>query len=205
VAVDWNLIDKLDFLRHNKIILGSGSPRRKELLGSIWNGEIVVMKSDVEELYPEDLPIEKIPIYLAKLKAEDLKSNIDLTENLLLTADTIVICEGKVLGKPLDKAEAKSMLQFLSNKIHQVITGVAIYSKEKCIEIEEKTDVHFGKLSDADIDFYIEQFHPMDKAGSYGIQEFIGMIGIEKINGCYYNVMGLPTQRVWKELSSLRG
>ena len=188
---------------NKKIILGSGSPRRYELLKTIWHGEIEIIKSDIEEIYPADLSLEKIPIYLARLKADDLKSKLDLSTNILLTADTIVICEGRVLGKPKDHVDAKSMLQFLSNKVHQVITGVAIYSEDSCIEIEEKTDVHFGILSDEDIDHYISKSNPLDKAGSYGIQDFIGMIGIEKINGCYYNVMGLPTSRVRKELSSL--
>jgi septum formation protein len=183
-----------------KIILGSGSPRRLDLLKSIYLGEIEVIKSDIEEVYPDDLELEKIPIYLAKLKADDLKSKLDLTEQILITADTIVICENRVLGKPIDKSDAKSMLQFLSNKSHQVITGVSIYSHDKCIEIEETTYVHFNKLSGAEIDFYIENYHPLDKAGSYGIQDYIGMIGISKIDGCYYNVMGLPTSRVWEEL-----
>ncbi|MBL7789608.1 MAG: septum formation protein Maf [Chitinophagales bacterium] len=187
-------------MRHKKIILGSGSPRRKELLAAIWHGEIEVIKSDIEEIYPNDIALEKIPIYLAKLKGDDLKSKVNLKEHILITADTIVLCEGKVLGKPHDIMEAKLMLQFLSGKVHQVHTGIAIYDNNECREIEEKTDVHFGKLNEGDIDFYLENYQPLDKAGSYGIQEFIGMIGIEKIVGCYYNVMGLPTSRVWGEL-----
>lgn len=188
---------------NKKIILGSGSPRRYELLKMIWKGEIEIIKSDIEEIYPADLAIEKIPIYLAQLKADDLKSKLDLLDSILLTADTIVICDGKVLGKPNDASDAKSMLQFLSNKVHHVITGVAIYSGNDCIKIEEKTDVHFGSLSDKDIDQYIAESNPLDKAGSYGIQDFIGMIGVEKINGCYYNVMGLPTSRVRRGLENL--
>jgi septum formation protein len=183
-----------------KIILGSGSPRRKELLSSIWSGEIEIIKSDIEEIYPADLALEKIPLYLAKLKASDLKSRLQLKDDILLTADTIVICEANVLGKPKDVNEAKIMLELLSNKAHTVITGVAIYWQDKCIEIEDKTDVYFNSLSPQDILYYLEKYSPLDKAGSYGIQEFIGMIGIEKIHGCYYNVMGLPTSRVWKEL-----
>lgn len=187
-----------------KLILGSGSPRRFELLKSIWQGEIEVIKSDIDEIYPEDLALVKIPIFLAKLKADDLKSKLDLSNQTLITADTIVICDNRVLGKPKDQQDAKKMLQFLTNKVHQVITGVAIYTQEKCIEIEETTHVHFGVLSETEIDYYISNFHPLDKAGSYGIQEFIGMIGIKKIDGCYYNVMGLPTGRVWDELSRLQ-
>lgn len=186
-----------------KIILGSGSPRRFELLKSIWQGEIEVIKSDIEEIYPEDLALVKIPIFLAKLKADDLKTKLDLSNQILVTADTIVICDSQVLGKPKDQEDAKKMLQFLSNKVHQVITGVAIYSQNKCIEIEETTHVHFGELSETEIDYYISNFQPLDKAGSYGIQDYIGMIGIQKIDGCYYNVMGLPTSRVWKELKKL--
>ncbi len=183
-----------------KIILGSGSPRRKELLSSIWSGEIEIIKSDIEEIYPADLALEKIPLYLAKLKANDLKSRLQLKDDILLTADTIVICEANVLCKPKDVNEAKIMLELLSNKAHTVITGVAIYWQDKCIEIEDKTDVYFNSLSPQDILYYIEKYSPLDKAGSYGIQEFIGMIGIEKIQGCYYNVMGLPTSKVWNEL-----
>ena len=183
-----------------KIILGSGSPRRKELLSSIWSGEIEIIKSDIEEIYPADLALEKIPLYLAKLKASDLKSRLQLKDDILLTADTIVICEANVLGKPKDVNEAKIMLELLSNKAHTVITGVAIYWQDKCIEIEDKTDVYFNSLSPQDILYYLEKYSPLDKAGSYGIQEFIGMIGIEKIQGCYYNVMGLPTSKVWNEL-----
>jgi|694.fasta_scaffold03701_31 septum formation protein len=187
-----------------KIILGSGSPRRKELLSSIWSGEIEIIKSDIEEIYPADLALEKIPLYLAKLKANDLKSRLQLKDDILLTADTIVICEANVLGKPKDVNESKIMLELLSNKAHTVITGVAIYWQDKCIEIEDKTDVYFNSLSPQDILYYLGKYSPLDKAGSYGIQEFIGMIGIEKIHGCYYNVMGLPTSRVWKELSRIQ-
>lgn len=186
-----------------KIILGSGSPRRKEILSSIWEGEIQVIKSDVEEVYPDDLALEKIPIYLAKLKGNDLKARVNLSKDILITADTIVLCEGKVLGKPKDVAEAKVMLEFLSNKVHQVYTGVAIYFNNQVIEIEEKTDVHFGNIDIEAIDYYIKKYQPLDKAGSYGIQEFIGMIGIGKIDGCFYNVMGLPASRVWGELIKL--
>ena len=187
-----------------KIILGSGSPRRKEILSSIWEGEIQVIKSDMEEVHPDDLAIYKIPNYLAKLKGEDLKTKVNLIEDILITADTMVLCEGKILGKPKNEEDAKAMLGFLSNKVHQVHTGVAIYFKNECIEIEDKTDVHFSNLSIESIDYYIKKFKPMDKAGSYGIQEFIGMIGIQKINGCYYNVMGMPASKVWNELSLIQ-
>ena len=119
-----------------KIILGSGSPRRKEILSSIWEGEIQVIKSDAEEIYPDDFALEKIPIYLAKLKGEDLKTKVNLIEDILITADTMVLCEGKILGKPKNEEDAKAMLGFLSNKVHQVHTGVAIYFKNECIEIE---------------------------------------------------------------------
>jgi septum formation protein len=185
-----------------KIILGSGSPRRKEILSSIWEGEIQVIKSDVEEVYPADLALEKIPIYLAKLKGEDLISKVNLSEDILITADTIVLCEGHVLGKPKNAEDAKAMLEFLSNKVHVVQTGVAIYFNNQVIEIEEKTNVHFGNIDIEAIDYYIKKYQPLDKAGSYGIQEFIGMIGIEKIDGCFYNVMGLPASRVWQGLSN---
>lgn len=187
-----------------KIILGSGSPRRREILSSIWEGEIQVIKSEIEEVYPADLALEKIPIYLAKLKGEDLKARVNLTDDILVTADTIVLCEGRVLGKPKDAEDAKTILEFLSNKVHHVHTGVAIYFKNQCIEIEDKTDVYFNNLDPEAIDYYIKKYQPLDKAGSYGIQEFIGMIGIKKIDGCFYNVMGLPTSKVWEELNALQ-
>jgi septum formation protein len=186
-----------------KIILGSGSPRRKEILSSIWEGEIQVIKSEIEEVYPAYLALEKIPIYLAKLKGEDLKARVNLREDILVTADTIVLCEGRVLGKPIEVEEAKAMLKFLSNKVHHVHTGVAIYFKDQCIEIEDKTDVYFNELDPEAIDYYINKYQPLDKAGSYGIQEFIGMIGVKKIDGCFYNVMGLPASKVWEELNAL--
>jgi septum formation protein len=189
---------------NKKIILGSASPRRKEILSSIWEGEIEVIKSDIEEIYPDNLALEKIPIYLAKLKGEDLKARVNITDDILITADTIVLCEGRVLGKPKNAEDAKTILEFLSNKVHHVHTGVAIYFKDQCIEIEDKTDVFFNELDPEAIDYYIKKYQPLDKAGSYGIQEFIGMIGIQKIDGCFYNVMGLPASRVWEELSALQ-
>lgn len=188
-----------------ELILGSGSPRRKELISEIWSGPLHIIKSDIEENYPPDLPLEHIPLYLAKLKGEDLKTRVDRSKNILVTADTIVICQGQVLGKPKDTEDARRMLQMLSNKVHQVHTGVAIYYKDKIVEVEEKTEVYFGELDLKAINYYIHKYQPMDKAGSYGIQEFIGMIAIRKINGCFYNVMGLPTHRIWKELNKIVG
>lgn len=185
------------------LILGSGSPRRKELLSAIWQGRIDIITSDIEETYSADLAIEKIPSYLAEKKGADILSKISLDDRILLTADTIVICENKVLGKPIDIANAKAMLEFLSNKMHRVITGVAIYSSTKKIVLEVETKVYFGKLATSDIDYYITNYNPLDKAGAYGIQDYIGMMGIEKIEGCYYNVMGLPTYQVGVALRSM--
>ena len=187
----------------NSIVLGSGSPRRKELLSAIWKGEIEILKSDVEEVFPSDLAAEDVALYLADLKGKDLKTKLGLKDKLLITADTVVVSDNRVLGKPVDKEDAKSMLSSLSGKSHAVITGVMIYTHEKTIPIEESTEVFFNDLSPTDIDFYVENFNPLDKAGSYGIQDYIGMIGIEKIQGCYYNVMGLPTQKLYQVLSDL--
>lgn len=188
---------------NQKIILGSGSPRRLELLKTIWTGEIEILKSDIEEVYPQDISLESIPLYLANLKAKDIIQNIHLDDHIFIAADTIVICDNRVLGKPIDEADAKAMLHFLANKKHRVITGVAIYHHQKWYEIEETTEVYFCEMSDAFIENYIRHYKPLDKAGSYGIQDFIGMTSIHKIDGCYYNVMGLPTSRVWKIISTL--
>lgn len=187
----------------NKIILGSGSPRRYELLKHIWHGEIEVIKSNAEEIYPDTIHHEDIPLYLSNLKGNDLLEKLDIQENILLTADTIVICDYEVLEKPIDRDDAIRMLTKLSGNSHDVITGVCIYHRENKIEIVEKTKVYFGEISRETIEFYIDHYSPMDKAGSYGVQDFLGIARIKRIEGCYYNVMGLPTSRVWEALRSI--
>lgn len=179
-----------------KIILGSQSPRRQELLrGLNLNFEVKVM--DVEENFPPEMVGVDIPMYLAEKKANAFE--ID-DKTLLITADTIVWHEGMVLGKPTDKAAAKQMLKQLSGKTHQVITGVCICTRAKRRVFHVISEVRFASLSATEIDFYLEHYKPYDKAGSYGVQEWIGYVGVEHINGSYFNVMGLPIQRVYNEL-----
>jgi septum formation protein len=183
-----------------KIILGSKSPRRKELLQHICS-TVEIRTQDVEEIFPDTLALKDVPVYLSELKATALLPTLLLNE-ILITADTVVILDDKILGKPMDKVDAFLILKNLSGNKHIVVSGCTIQTKNKKIQISEITEVYFKHLSEKDITFYIEQFQPFDKAGAYGIQEWIGMIGIEKINGCYYNVMGLPLSRIYQELQN---
>ncbi len=185
-------------LKNFQIILGSQSARRQELLNGLHIPfETIII--DVEETYPEALVGVDIPMYLAKKKANAFIKR--MKENtLLITADTIVWHEGLVLGKPTDKQEAKKFLELLSGKTHQVITGVCISTLKKRKTFHVISDVRFAKLTPTEIEYYLENFDPYDKAGAYGIQEWIGYVGVEHINGSYYNVMGLPVQRLYNEL-----
>ena len=181
-----------------KLILGSKSPRRQNLLLDAGYAFKVVAK-EVEEIYPDDLEPEKVPEYLAKLKGEVFRD--DLTEDqLVITADTIVILNDKIIGKPKSKQDAIDTLTELSETEHKVVSGVSLLSKEgqKCFS--ELTMVKFCPLSEAMIHHYVEKYEPYDKAGSYAIQEWIGLVGIEYIKGNYYNVLGLPMTRLIKEL-----
>ncbi|MDD4488888.1 MAG: Maf-like protein [Paludibacter sp.] len=188
----------LDNLKKYKIILGSASPRRQELLRGI-NLPFEVMPINVDESYPPYLTGVEIPMYLAEKKADAYKSMLN-DELMVITADTIVLLEGNVLGKPVDKADAIKMLQKLSGKTHQVITGVCISTKLRRRTFHTISEVKFARLNDAEIDYYLELYAPYDKAGSYGVQEWIGFIAVEQINGSYFNVMGLPIQRLYNEL-----
>lgn len=181
-----------------KIILGSLSPRRKELLEGL-DLTFTVRKVEIDESYPSDLSVEEIPVYLAEKKG---KAQIPSLHNdeLMITSDTLVICEGAVMGKPKNEREAKQMLRFLSGKTHQVITGVCLFTKRKQVSFSDSTEVTFAVLSDDQMDYYIRNYRPFDKAGSYGIQEWIGMTGIRGIQGSYYNVMGLPVEKLYRYL-----
>ena len=182
-----------------KIILGSQSARRQELLRGLDIDFEVKTIEGLTETYPDNLEINKIPEYLAKQKADAFMEFLD-EETLLITADTIVVLNGKVYGKPKDKNEAKAMLQVLSGKTHEVITGVCLTTKGQQKIFSENTKVTFSNFSENEIDYYVEKYLPMDKAGSYGIQEWIGYIGVEKIEGSFYNVMGLPVQQIYQAL-----
>jgi septum formation protein len=181
-----------------KIILASKSPRRQELLAGL-NLPFEVVIHEVDEIFPDSLSMEEIPVYLAKLKSEPFDDELN-GETLVITADTIVWIDGAVLGKPIDYKHAAEMLRHLSGRKHVVITGVCLTSKEKQITFSALTDVYFKNLSDGEIDYYLTNYQPYDKAGSYGVQEWIGYIAIERIEGSYFNVMGLPVQRLYEEL-----
>jgi septum formation protein len=184
----------------HKIILGSGSPRRKELLASL-GFTFTVKTKPTDESYPTALAPKEVPIYLAKKKAAALLPDLAHDETLI-TADTIVVLEGKILGKPSSLEEAKRMLLQLSGKKHEVISGVYIKSANNEQEITVSTDVYFKQLSPEEIEYYVHTYSPLDKAGAYGIQEWIGQIGVEKIHGSYYNVVGLPTEALWDAFRS---
>lgn len=186
-------------LKKFNIILASKSPRRKQLLEELGIPFKVKIK-DINEVYPDDLLVENIPEFLAELKAEAFKNNIS-AKDLLITSDTIVCLDGKVLEKPKDYDQAFKMLLELSGKTHQVLTGVCLLSKTKKVSFTATTDVHFKELSNDEISYYICNFKPYDKAGAYGIQEWIGHIAVAWIKGSYFNVMGLPIQRLYEELS----
>lgn len=186
-------------LSNKHILLASNSPRRKELLAGLDVKFDVVTLPDIDESYPEHLKGEEIALYIAKKKASAYKSLLNESQ-IILTADTIVCLDNEVFGKPADETGAKEMLRALSGKTHQVITGVTLANTDKEIAFTSVTDVTFDTLSDDEIDYYVTKFKPMDKAGSYGIQEWIGFVGVKGISGSYFNVMGLPVQRVYKEL-----
>lgn len=178
-------------LSNYSVVLASASPRRRELLSLLGIDFAVRPLEGVDESYPHALNPIDVPLYLAEKKCRFAVP--DLAENeLIITADTVVICEGKVLGKPHDWAEATAMLKMLSGRTHTVATGIAVATKERTATSRALTEVTFAKLSKEEIDFYIDRYRPFDKAGSYGIQEWIGCIGISHINGSFYNVMGLP-------------
>ncbi|MBX9853186.1 MAG: Maf-like protein [Cytophagaceae bacterium] len=182
----------------DQLILASNSPRRQQLLKEAGINFLIKTK-DTKEVYPPSLPSAEVPLYLAKLKADAFRKELKNNETIL-TADTVVIIDNKILGKPIDENDAVEMLKTLSGRMHTVITGVCILCNNKEIVFHDTTEVYFKKLQQADIEKYVREFKPLDKAGSYGIQEWIGLIGVEKINGSYFNVMGLPVHRVVEEL-----
>lgn len=183
-----------------KILLASQSPRRKELLSSL-GFDFEVVKIDCEEILPENIEIKNAASYLSELKANAFRKLED--DEILLTADTIVAIDNQILGKPKDDEDAKKMLQKLSGKTHQVYTGITIKTLDKTITETDVADVEFDEISENEIDFYIKNYKPFDKAGSYGIQEWLGMAKIKKMNGSFYTIMGLPTHLVYKILKEI--
>ena len=192
----------LDNLKKYRIVLASNSPRRKELLSGLGIEYMVRTLPDIDESFPETLIGEEIPAFIAKNKADAYRTNMEADE-LVITADTIVWIDGKVLGKPEDKRDAFEMLRELSGASHQVITGVCLTTCKWQKSFTATTEVTFAQLTDEEIEYYVDRYAPMDKAGAYGVQEWIGFIGVESISGSYFNVMGLPIQRLYGELKKL--
>ncbi|MBQ0060675.1 MAG: septum formation protein Maf [Bacteroidales bacterium] len=192
----------LNNLKKYNVILASNSPRRRELLGGLGIEYQVMTIPGIDESYPESLRGEEIPIHISQKKAEAYLQQMQ-DNDLIITADTIVYQDGMVLGKPADEAEAIKMLQLLSGHTHQVITGVSVVTKQKVKSFAVTTQVTFASLTDEEIHYYVQHYRPYDKAGSYGIQEWIGFIGVTGIEGSYFNVMGLPVQRLYTELKQL--
>lgn len=184
------------------IILASNSPRRKELLQGLDVPFTVSVLPGIEETYPDTLPAEKVPEYIAKEKAAAYKPTI-AADALVITADTVVILDSKILGKPADDQEARQMLRFLSGRTHKVITGVCLTTAEDERSFSVETEVTFKALTDGEIDYYVSHYHPTDKAGAYGIQEWIGHIGVTALKGSYFNVMGLPVARIYEQLANM--
>lgn len=187
-----------DHLKDWQVILVSQSPRRRELLGGL-EIDFTATSIDTDETYPSNLSGAQIPTYIAEQKAMAFKPQI-FEKQLAITADTVVICNDRVMGKPKSHEEALEMLRQLQGCTHKVITGVCLLSLQKMRSFHAISDVTFAPITDEEIEHYIERYRPYDKAGSYGVQEWIGFIGIEKLVGSYYNVMGLPTHRLYKEL-----
>ena len=189
-------------IKNYKLILASASPRRQQLMKDAGFTFEVWLKN-VEEKYPQELHWENVPEYLAKVKASAFREELKADE-VLITADTVVCIHDRILGKPADRKEAISMLQELSGNRHLVVTGVSVTTRTEQLSFSSRTDVFFKRLSNEEIEFYVDTYKPFDKAGAYGIQEWIGYIGIERIEGSFYNVMGLPIQKLYETLRKLQ-
>ena len=187
-----------DKFKNHKIILASGSPRRQQFLKEL-DVDFEIRLKEIEEIYPDHLQAEEITNFLAKLKASAFENDLQDNE-VLITSDTIVWLENKALGKPIDASHAVKMLTEMSEKTHKVITSVCIKTTQKELVFHDETLVTFAKLTLKEIEYYLNNYKPFDKAGSYGIQEWIGLVAIEKIEGSYANVVGLPTHKLYKEL-----
>ena len=188
-------------LEKYRILLASASPRRRELISMLDIPYQLAPAREIEEVYPDTLKPEKVSGYLAALKAEAYRPAIG-SDDLVITADTTVICDGRVIGKPRDKEDACAMLHFLSGKTHTVVTGVAVTTATRMEIIEVSTKVRFDTLTDEEISYYVDRYKPLDKAGAYGIQEWIGAVAIKGIEGSYYNVMGLPVNALYNLLKN---
>ena len=186
-------------LSGRKIILASASPRRKELLSGLGVQFTVDTRNTFEEIAPEGLPYSQYPEYMAKGKSHGFHRNL-LPSEILVTADTMVLCSDEIMGKPIDRADAIRMVQKLQNNRHSVLTGVCIRSLDKEVCFTASTDVFFDELSQEEIEYYVDTYRPFDKAGAYGVQEWVGYAGIKRIEGSYFNVVGLPVQMLYQKL-----
>ena len=192
----------LDLLKRYNVVLASNSPRRKELLGDLGIEFQVRTIKGIDESYPDDLPVLEIAEYISRKKAHAYRAEMHPDE-LIITADTVVILGNEVLGKPKDADDARRMLRELSGKTHKVVTGVTIVTTDATRSFSAVSDVEFAELGDEDINYYVDNYRPLDKAGAYGIQEWIGCMGVRNINGSFYNVMGLPLHRRYTELNTM--
>jgi len=191
----------LSNLKKYQVILASKSPRRQELLRGM-GVDFSILTKETDESFPPEMPLDEVPKYLSLQKSLAFNEDELPAGFLLVTSDTIVICEDEILGKPKDKADAVRMLQMLSGKTHHVVTGVTVRSAEKTESFAVRSNVTFAALDDEEIDYYIEHCKPYDKAGAYGIQEWIGYVGISGLEGSFYNVMGLPTRKLYGVLKA---
>ena len=192
----------LNNLNRFEVVLASNSPRRKQLLEQLGMQFTTRVIGDIDESYPEDMPADEIAAFISSKKAAAYRETIGDNE-LVITADTIVWLEGKALGKPVDADDARRMLRNMSGKTHQVFTGVTITTASVQSSFAACSNVTFAVLTDDEIEHYVTKYKPMDKAGAYGAQEWIGYIGMENIEGSYFNVMGLPVQRLYNELKQI--
>ena len=188
--------------KEHHIILASNSPRRKELLAGLGMPFEVRVLQDIDESYPDDLPVSEVALYIAGKKADAYRATL-ADDELVITADTVVIVGDEILGKPVDETDAERMLRLISGRTHQVTTGVCMLTRETERRFAVTTDVTFKSLSDDEIHYYITRYKPFDKAGAYGIQEWIGYIGVTGLHGSYYNVMGLAVQRIYETLQQI--
>lgn len=193
------MVETLDKLKRYRIILASASPRRKELLSKLDIDFTVKVLHDVDESFPASLSVVQVPQYISRKKADAYRQ--EMQENdMVITADTVVAVGRRILGKPKSAEEAQVMLKLLSDRYHRVVTGVTIMTAKRTETFATVSRVRFTRLNDEEIDYYISKYKPFDKAGAYGIQEWIGMVGITELNGSYFNVMGLPVQRLYAKL-----
>lgn len=193
------MVETLDKLKRYRIILASASPRRKELLSKLDIDFTAKVLYDVDESFPASLPVVQVPQYISRKKADAYRQ--EMQENdMVITADTVVAVGRRILGKPKSAEEARVMLKLLSDRYHRVVTGVTIMTAKRTETFATVSRVRFTRLNDEEIDYYISKYKPFDKAGAYGIQEWIGMVGITELNGSYFNVMGLPVQRLYAKL-----